>query len=192
MCVASMCVCVFMCVSVQKLAGHIIVNWTECFSHLWSFHQWLMRLTKDLGMSFVDNFDAFWNRPGYVVEDGIHLGENGSRLLSSNIGKVVCQINLYEDNISITCKSVFTISSLVTVRVPHVGANRRNVIAIPTFFSFPNMYNPMIEYPVVLKSQSIETPYDFKCRKGLTFLHLNIRSLLPTIDHVNIWASGRD
>ena len=90
-------------------------------------------------MSFVDNFDS-WNRPGYFVEDRIHLGENGSWLLSSNMGKVLGQLNWCEDNISITCKSVFTISSLVIVRVPHVvsesgdmsnGANRRNVIAIP-------------------------------------------------------------
>uniref|UniRef100_A0A4W5QIX2 SGNH hydrolase-type esterase domain-containing protein n=1 Tax=Hucho hucho TaxID=62062 RepID=A0A4W5QIX2_9TELE len=73
----------------QKLAEHVIVSGPipspcccgiECFSRLWSLHQWLMRLTKDLGMSFVDNFHSFWNRPGYFVEDGIHLGENGSRL----------------------------------------------------------------------------------------------------------------
>lgn len=52
-----------------------------------------MSLTKDLGKSFVNNFDSFWNRPGYFVEDGIHLGENGSLLLSSNIGKIVGQLN---------------------------------------------------------------------------------------------------
>jgi exonuclease III len=48
----------------------------------------------------------------------------------------------------------------------------------------------------LLKSQSnlacIETPYDFKYRKGLTFLHLNIRSLLPEIDHVKMWVSQAD
>uniref|UniRef100_A0A8C8CLJ3 Uncharacterized protein n=1 Tax=Oncorhynchus tshawytscha TaxID=74940 RepID=A0A8C8CLJ3_ONCTS len=52
-----------------------------CFSHLWSLHQWLMSLTKDLGKSFVNNFESSWNMAGYFVEDGIHLGENGSRLL---------------------------------------------------------------------------------------------------------------
>uniref|UniRef100_A0A4W5PLV2 SGNH hydrolase-type esterase domain-containing protein n=1 Tax=Hucho hucho TaxID=62062 RepID=A0A4W5PLV2_9TELE len=81
-----------------KLAGHIIVSGpipsprrcgTKCFIHLWTLHQWLMHLTKDFGMSFVDNSDSFSNRPGYFVAEGIHLGENGSRLLSSKIGKVL-------------------------------------------------------------------------------------------------------
>ena len=52
------------------------------------------------------------------------------------------------------------------MRVPHVvsesggmpnGAKWRNVIAIPTLFYFHNMFNPIVEYQVVLKSQSMET-----------------------------------
>uniref|UniRef100_A0AAZ3QP05 SGNH hydrolase-type esterase domain-containing protein n=1 Tax=Oncorhynchus tshawytscha TaxID=74940 RepID=A0AAZ3QP05_ONCTS len=71
---------------------HLLVV-VGCFSHLWSFHKWLMRLTKDLGMFFVFNLDSFWNRPGFFLEDGIHLGENGTRLLSSNVGNVLGQLN---------------------------------------------------------------------------------------------------
>ncbi|CAB1331786.1 unnamed protein product [Coregonus sp. 'balchen'] len=46
----------------QEYSHHSPERWRKAWA------QWLMRLTKDLGMSFVDNFDSFWNRPGYFVE----------------------------------------------------------------------------------------------------------------------------
>lgn len=88
------------------------------------------------------------------------------------------------------------------MRVSHVvsesgdmpnGGNRRNVIASPTLFSFPNRYNPIFEISEQQETQSnltcIETLCDFKYRKGL---HLNIHSSLPKMDHVKIWASQAD
>jgi len=39
---------------------------------------------------------------------------------------------------------------------------------------------------------SLNTPDDFKSRSGIGFIHLNIRSLLPKMDSVRIWADSTD
>ena len=35
----------------------------------------------------------------------------------------------------------------------------------------------------------LDTPNDFKNRSGAGFIHINVRSLLPKIDMVKIWAN---
>lgn len=37
--------------------------------------------------------------------------------------------------------------------------------------------------------QSLSTPSDFKNRHGLGFIHLNVRSLVPKMDMIKIWAN---
>lgn len=37
--------------------------------------------------------------------------------------------------------------------------------------------------------QSVATPSDFKSRHGLGFIHLNVRSLVPKMDMIRIWAN---
>lgn len=39
---------------------------------------------------------------------------------------------------------------------------------------------------------SLSTPDDFKSRSGIGFIHWNIRSLLPKMDSVRIWADSTD
>lgn len=34
----------------------------------------------------------------------------------------------------------------------------------------------------------LSTPLEFSDRSGLGVLHLNVRSLMPKVDHVKIWA----
>ena len=38
----------------------------------------------------------------------------------------------------------------------------------------------------------LSTPCDFKSRSGLGVVHLNVRSLLPKLDLVKIWARSTD
>ena len=37
--------------------------------------------------------------------------------------------------------------------------------------------------------QCLPTPSDFKSRAGLGFIHLNVRSLVPKMDMIKIWAN---
>lgn len=37
---------------------------------------------------------------------------------------------------------------------------------------------------------SLQTPADFLKRSGIGFVHINVRSLLPKIDKVRIWAKN--
>ena len=43
-----------------------------------------------------------------------------------------------------------------------------------------------LQLPIAHSLFELETPSDFKNRKGLGLMHLNIRSLLPKLDFVNI------
>lgn len=38
----------------------------------------------------------------------------------------------------------------------------------------------------------LSTPDDFKARSGLGIIHINVRSLLPKMDHMKIWAKSSD
>ena len=38
----------------------------------------------------------------------------------------------------------------------------------------------------------VDTPGDFKARKGLKFMHLNVCSLFPERDYIKIWADQGD
>ena len=38
----------------------------------------------------------------------------------------------------------------------------------------------------------LSTPDDLKARSGLGIIHINVRSLLPKIDHIKIWAKPSD
>lgn len=39
-------------------------------------------------------------------------------------------------------------------------------------------------------SLTFKVPADFKSRSGLGFIHMNVRSLLPKLDLVRIWAKN--
>jgi len=46
--------------------------------------------------------------------------------------------------------------------------------------------------PVDIDSKICNTPADFKNRSGLGIIHLNMRSMLPKIDSLRIWAKSTD
>lgn len=49
-----------------------------------------------------------------------------------------------------------------------------------------------IEFNPCLNIDHLATPSDFKSRSGLGVIHLNVRSLLPKLDMVKIWAKSSD
>lgn len=57
----------------------------EHFSRAFYLNSWLNSSCRQHHISFIDNFNLFWNRPFYFQRDGLHLNRSGSRLLTRNM-----------------------------------------------------------------------------------------------------------
>uniref|UniRef100_A0A8C9VNE6 SGNH hydrolase-type esterase domain-containing protein n=1 Tax=Scleropages formosus TaxID=113540 RepID=A0A8C9VNE6_SCLFO len=55
------------------------------YSRLVSFNTWLETWCRSNRISFVNNWDYFWERPRFFTHDGIHLNWRGSFVLSQNL-----------------------------------------------------------------------------------------------------------
>lgn len=63
----------------------------EKWSRLLSLNKWLRELCISKGILFIDNFDLFWERPGFFKRDGLHPNHRGARILSENIENCMTQ-----------------------------------------------------------------------------------------------------
>lgn len=61
------------------------VHGSECFSRLFSLHQWLNNFSTASGFNFVGHFDYFWARLDLYDKDGIHPNQDGIRQLTFNL-----------------------------------------------------------------------------------------------------------
>lgn len=57
----------------------------ETFSRLLSLNTWLRAYCNVHFIPFVDNWDLFWERPGFFNNDGLHPNKRGATVLSNNI-----------------------------------------------------------------------------------------------------------
>uniref|UniRef100_A0A3B3V567 SGNH hydrolase-type esterase domain-containing protein n=1 Tax=Poecilia latipinna TaxID=48699 RepID=A0A3B3V567_9TELE len=55
------------------------------FSRILSLHTWLQFTCRTQDFAFIDNFNLFWNRGYLFMRDGVHLNNNGSRILKTNL-----------------------------------------------------------------------------------------------------------
>uniref|UniRef100_A0A3P8RMB8 SGNH hydrolase-type esterase domain-containing protein n=1 Tax=Amphiprion percula TaxID=161767 RepID=A0A3P8RMB8_AMPPE len=61
----------------------------ERFSRLLSLSTWLQHTCTAHNLNFTDNFNLFWNRPGFYLHDGLHPSTLGSSVLTANIHHAV-------------------------------------------------------------------------------------------------------
>lgn len=61
----------------------------ERFSRLLSLSTWLRHSCTAFNLNFIDNFNLFWNRPGFYRHDGLHPSTMGSSVLTANIHHAV-------------------------------------------------------------------------------------------------------
>uniref|UniRef100_A0AAQ5ZE09 SGNH hydrolase-type esterase domain-containing protein n=1 Tax=Amphiprion ocellaris TaxID=80972 RepID=A0AAQ5ZE09_AMPOC len=61
----------------------------ERFSRLLSLSTWLQHTCTAHKLNFIDNFNLFWNRPGFYRQDGLHPSTLGSSVLTANIHHTV-------------------------------------------------------------------------------------------------------
>uniref|UniRef100_A0AAQ5WZ13 SGNH hydrolase-type esterase domain-containing protein n=1 Tax=Amphiprion ocellaris TaxID=80972 RepID=A0AAQ5WZ13_AMPOC len=61
----------------------------ERFSRLLSLSTWLQHTCTAHNLNFIDNFNLFWNRPGFYRHDGLHPNTLGSSVLTANIHHAV-------------------------------------------------------------------------------------------------------
>ncbi len=57
----------------------------EMYSRLSSFNCWLSRYCREHSVVYVDNWCAFWGKPGLIRRDGRHPTLDGASLLARNL-----------------------------------------------------------------------------------------------------------
>ncbi|XP_072314199.1 uncharacterized protein [Eucyclogobius newberryi] len=57
----------------------------ELYSRLSAFNSWLSRWFPQNNVVFIDNWSAFWGKPGLIRRDGIHPTSEGTSLLVRNL-----------------------------------------------------------------------------------------------------------
>ena len=55
------------------------------FSRMLAVHDWLMSLELSPSVTYVNNFDSLWQKPGLFAKTGTRLSDNGNIILKRNI-----------------------------------------------------------------------------------------------------------
>lgn len=57
----------------------------ESYSRLFAFNNWLETYCKNEHLSFINNWDLFWERARFYCADGIHPSRTGAHFLSRHV-----------------------------------------------------------------------------------------------------------
>ena len=57
----------------------------EAFSRLLNLNEWLKTWCTEQSLTFVDNFDTFWENPNLLGRDGLHPTQEGANAIAENI-----------------------------------------------------------------------------------------------------------
>ena len=81
-----------LCVKLESLGKSCILSGpipspargSECFSRLYSLHQWLKNFSIAAGYNFIGNYDLFWTRYDFYDKDQFHPNKEGVKQLTFN------------------------------------------------------------------------------------------------------------